>query len=200
MSDQEVDQGKRRFLLVATGVVGGVAAVAAAVPFVASMLPSERAKAAGAPVEADICQARAGRNDGRRMARQAGVDRAPHARKCSTRIKKSDSQGRRSESQASPQQPDVREERIPFDQARYLRCSSASAPIWAARRRPSRSMPRAIMGRTGTAAFSAPATVRSSISPAACLQVPRRRTISKCRRTRFVGDAKIVIGDDSKGA
>jgi ubiquinol-cytochrome c reductase iron-sulfur subunit len=44
----------RRNLVVATSVVGGAASVAAAVPFVASMLPSERAKAAGAPVEVDI--------------------------------------------------------------------------------------------------------------------------------------------------
>jgi ubiquinol-cytochrome c reductase iron-sulfur subunit len=54
MSDQEVDQGKRGFLIGATGVVGGIAAAAAAVPFAGSMLPSERAKAAGAPVEVDI--------------------------------------------------------------------------------------------------------------------------------------------------
>ncbi len=54
MADNELDHKKRRFLLAATGTVGGVAGAAAAVPFVASMLPSERAKAAGAPVEADI--------------------------------------------------------------------------------------------------------------------------------------------------
>ena len=54
MSDQEVDKGKRCFLVAATSVVGGVAAGAAAVPFIGSMLPSERAKAAGAPVEVDI--------------------------------------------------------------------------------------------------------------------------------------------------
>lgn len=53
MSDQGVDKGKRR-LLVATGIVGGAATVAAAVPFAGSMAPSERAKAAGAPVEADV--------------------------------------------------------------------------------------------------------------------------------------------------
>ncbi len=52
-SEDTVDCGRRR-LLVATATAGGVAGVAAAVPFVASMLPSERAKAAGAPVEADI--------------------------------------------------------------------------------------------------------------------------------------------------
>ena len=54
MADKELDQSKRRFLIAATGAAGGVAGAAAAVPFVASMLPSERAKAAGAPVEADI--------------------------------------------------------------------------------------------------------------------------------------------------
>ena len=49
-----IDQRKRRFLIGATGVVGGIGAAAAAVPFVMSMFPSERAKAAGAPVEVDI--------------------------------------------------------------------------------------------------------------------------------------------------
>ena len=52
------EQGKvdktRRTLVIATSLVGGAAGVGAAVPFVASMWPSERAKAAGAPVEADI--------------------------------------------------------------------------------------------------------------------------------------------------
>ena len=54
MADNELDAGKRRFLLTATTVASGVAGGAAAVPFVASMLPSERAKAAGAPVEVDV--------------------------------------------------------------------------------------------------------------------------------------------------
>jgi ubiquinol-cytochrome c reductase iron-sulfur subunit len=44
----------RRNLVVAGSLVGGVAGVATAVPFVASMWPSERARAAGAPVEVDI--------------------------------------------------------------------------------------------------------------------------------------------------
>ncbi len=54
MSDTQVDAGKRRFLLIATGAVGGVAAAGIAVPFVGSMLPSAKAKAAGAPVEVDV--------------------------------------------------------------------------------------------------------------------------------------------------
>ena len=41
----------RRNLVMATSVVGGAAAVGAAVPFVVSLWPSERARAAGAPVE-----------------------------------------------------------------------------------------------------------------------------------------------------
>lgn len=51
--DEKVDCGKRR-LLVATSAAGGVVGAAAAVPFLASMAPSERAKSAGAPVEVDI--------------------------------------------------------------------------------------------------------------------------------------------------
>ena len=51
--DEKVDCGRRR-LIVATAAVGGVAGMAAAVPFLASMAPSERAKSAGAPVEVDI--------------------------------------------------------------------------------------------------------------------------------------------------
>jgi ubiquinol-cytochrome c reductase iron-sulfur subunit len=54
MAEQDPDVRKRRLIVAATGAAGGVATVAVAVPFVASMLPSERAKAAGAPVEVDI--------------------------------------------------------------------------------------------------------------------------------------------------
>lgn len=46
----------RRNLLVATCAAGGAATAAAAWPFIASFEPSERAKAAGAPIEADISQ------------------------------------------------------------------------------------------------------------------------------------------------
>jgi len=53
-SDATVDEGKRRFLVGATSVVGGIGAVATAVPFVLSLVPSERARAAGAPIEVDI--------------------------------------------------------------------------------------------------------------------------------------------------
>jgi ubiquinol-cytochrome c reductase iron-sulfur subunit len=53
MSDQQVDSGKRTWLIASScaGVVGGVAV---AVPFVSTFQPSERARAAGAAVEVDI--------------------------------------------------------------------------------------------------------------------------------------------------
>lgn len=54
MSEGDVNLGRRRFLVGATSVVGGVGVIGAAVPFVASWNPSAKAKAAGAPVKANI--------------------------------------------------------------------------------------------------------------------------------------------------
>jgi len=53
MSDTTVDASKRTWLIASScaGVVGGAFT---AVPFISSFQPSERAKAAGAPVEVDI--------------------------------------------------------------------------------------------------------------------------------------------------
>ncbi len=59
MSDQPVDSGKRTWLI-ACGGAGAVGAGFVAVPFVASFQPSERARAAGAPVEVDISALKAG--------------------------------------------------------------------------------------------------------------------------------------------
>jgi ubiquinol-cytochrome c reductase iron-sulfur subunit len=53
MSKPEVDQGRRTWVAIACGA-GAVGGVATAVPFVTSLQPSERARAAGAPVEVDI--------------------------------------------------------------------------------------------------------------------------------------------------
>jgi ubiquinol-cytochrome c reductase iron-sulfur subunit len=60
MADGGMDRSKRRFLLAASTVAGGAATVAVAVPFVWSMFPSARAKAAGAPVEVDISKVEPG--------------------------------------------------------------------------------------------------------------------------------------------
>lgn len=54
MSEHLVNKARRRVLVAATGLVGVVGAGFALTPFIASMNPSARARAAGAPVEADI--------------------------------------------------------------------------------------------------------------------------------------------------
>lgn len=51
--DPRLDE-ERRLWLMATSAVGGAGLVATAVPFVASMAPSERARALGAPVEVEV--------------------------------------------------------------------------------------------------------------------------------------------------
>ncbi len=53
MSDQQVDKGRRTWVALACGA-GAVGGVATAVPFVSTFQPSEKARAAGAPVEVDI--------------------------------------------------------------------------------------------------------------------------------------------------
>jgi ubiquinol-cytochrome c reductase iron-sulfur subunit len=53
MAEPVVDPARRNWLMITCGA-GAVGGVATAVPFVASFTPSERAKAAGAPVEVDI--------------------------------------------------------------------------------------------------------------------------------------------------
>ena len=63
MSDalaNSTENKRRRFLLVASGVVGGVGVAVAAVPFIKSFEPSQRAKAAGAPIEVDISKVEPG--------------------------------------------------------------------------------------------------------------------------------------------
>ena len=50
----DANPSRRKFLIAASTAVGGVAVAGVAVPLVMSMMPSARAKAAGAPVEVDI--------------------------------------------------------------------------------------------------------------------------------------------------
>lgn len=54
MSNDQVDLKRRRMLTIATAGVGAVGAGAMVVPFGMSLAPSEKAKAAGAPVQVDI--------------------------------------------------------------------------------------------------------------------------------------------------
>jgi ubiquinol-cytochrome c reductase iron-sulfur subunit len=59
MSNDAIDPGRRTWIGIACGA-GAIGTVATAVPFVASLAPSERAKAAGAAVEVDISDLKAG--------------------------------------------------------------------------------------------------------------------------------------------
>ena len=54
LTDQQPDPARRRALVAVTTALGGIGVAVATVPFIGYMRPSERAKAAGAPVEADI--------------------------------------------------------------------------------------------------------------------------------------------------
>lgn len=60
MDNKEINQGRRRFLTLATAGAGAVAAAGVATPLLASWMPSEKAKAAGAAVEVDISKIEAG--------------------------------------------------------------------------------------------------------------------------------------------
>ena len=55
-NNKKIDVNRRKFLLAATSATGAVGVCALGVPFVSSMSPSEKAKAAGAPVKFDIAQ------------------------------------------------------------------------------------------------------------------------------------------------
>jgi len=60
MSGDTANPGRRRFLTLATTAVGAVGTGFALVPFISSMQPSAKARAAGAPVRADISKLEAG--------------------------------------------------------------------------------------------------------------------------------------------
>lgn len=60
MAAEGPNLGRRRFLTATAAVVGGVGGIMIAVPFVEMWLPSERAKAAGAPVEIDLAKLESG--------------------------------------------------------------------------------------------------------------------------------------------
>ncbi len=59
-TSEAVNKQRRYFLIGATSVVGGIGIVGAAVPFVASWVPSAKARALGAPVKIDISKLRPG--------------------------------------------------------------------------------------------------------------------------------------------
>jgi ubiquinol-cytochrome c reductase iron-sulfur subunit len=197
MSDQEVDKGKRGFLMVATGVVGGVAAAATAVPFAGSMFPSERAKAAGAPVEADISTLAPGEM---KIVEWRGkpVWIINRTKEMLEGIKNSDARTSDPKSEV-PQQPDYAKNEyrsikpeiaVLVGVCTHLGCSPQYKAV----------TDKGEMGQDWNGGFFCPChgskfdfagrVFQGSPAPIN-LQVPQYK---------FVGDAKIIIGDDSKGA
>jgi ubiquinol-cytochrome c reductase iron-sulfur subunit len=197
MSDQEVDKGKRGFLIGATGVVGGIAAGATAVPFVGSMLPSERAKAAGAPVEADISKLAPGEMQIVEW-RGKPVWIVNRTKEMLEGIKKSDAQVSDPKSEV-PLQPDYAKNEyrsikpeiaVIEGVCSHLGCSPQFKSVEA----------KGEMGMEWNGGFFCPCHGSKfdfagrvfSGSPAPVnLKVPPYK---------FVGDGKVIIGDDSKGA
>ncbi|MGA2562525.1 MAG: ubiquinol-cytochrome c reductase iron-sulfur subunit [Steroidobacteraceae bacterium] len=59
-TDQPLDPGRRKFLTAATSVTAGTGVVLAAIPFIESWQPSERARALGAPVTVDVSKVELG--------------------------------------------------------------------------------------------------------------------------------------------
>jgi ubiquinol-cytochrome c reductase iron-sulfur subunit len=197
MSDREVDKGKRGFLLAATGVVGGVAAAATAVPFAGSMFPSERAKAAGAPVEVDISKLGPGQIQ---IVEYRGkpVWIMNRTKEMLEGIKKSDSKVSDPNSDVPQQPPYAKNEfrSIKPDIAvlegvcTHLGCSPQYKSVES----------KADMGQDWNGGFFCPCHGSKfdfagrvfAGSPA-----PKNLEVPKYK---FVGDVKIVIGDDTKGA
>jgi ubiquinol-cytochrome c reductase iron-sulfur subunit len=197
MSDQEVDKGKRGFLIGATGVVGGIAAGATAVPFVGSMLPSERAKAAGAPVEADISKLAPGEMQIVEW-RGKPVWIVNRTKEMLEGIKKSDAQVSDPKSEV-PLQPEYAKNEyrsikpeiaVIEGVCSHLGCSPQFKSVEA----------KGEMGMEWNGGFFCPCHGSKfdfagrvfSGSPAPVnLKVPPYK---------FVGDGKVIIGDDSKGA
>ena len=79
VADEQVDLSRRKFLTRATIATGAVGAAFAAVPFIESWAPSERARAQGAPTELDLSKLDAGQMAIDRMAPLADLCGAPHA-------------------------------------------------------------------------------------------------------------------------
>ncbi len=183
--------------MAATGVVGGVAAAATAVPFAGSMFPSERAKAAGAPVEADISSLAPGEM---KIVEWRGkpVWIVSRTKEMLDGIQKNN--GRVSDPKSEvPMQPDyakneyrsIKPEIIVLEGVcSHLGCSPQFKSVEA----------KNDMGQDWTGGFFCPCHGSKfdfagrvfAGSPAPVnLRVPPYK---------FVGDAKIIIGDDSKGA
>jgi ubiquinol-cytochrome c reductase iron-sulfur subunit len=197
MSDQGVDKGKRGFLIGATGVVGGLAAAAAAVPFAGSMTPSERAKAAGAPVEADISKLAPGEMQIVEW-RGKPVWIVNRTKEMLDGIKKSDSQVSDPKSEV-PLQPEYAKNEFRSIKPEiavlegvcsHLGCSPQYKSVEA----------KGEMGMEWNGGFFCPCHGSKFDFAGRVFAGSPAPVNLKVPPYKFVGDGKVIIGDDSKGA
>ena len=197
MSEEGVDKDKRGFLLAATGVVGGVAALATAAPFAGSMLPSERAKAAGAPVEVDISKLAPG---DMQIVEWRGkpVFVINRTKEILDGIQKSDSKVSDPKSEV-PLQPDYAKNQFRSIKPEiavlegvcsHLGCSPQFKSVEA----------KADMGLDWNGGFFCPCHGSKFDFAGRVFAGSPAPVNLKVPPYKFVGDAKIIIGDDSKGA
>ena len=173
------DSPARRQWLMATVAAGGVLGATTVIPFVASLTPSERAKAAGAPVEVDIGKLQPGEM---MVVEWRGkpvwiLNRTPEMLAA---LKKAEPMLADPASD-KPQQPayatnETRsrtpEVLVAVGICTHLGCSPSAAFTPG----------EATLGADWPGAFSAPATARPSILPAVSSRTSRHQPTWKCRR------------------
>ena len=158
---EEASVSRRHFLTVATTVTGVVGLALTAAPFIASFRPSTRARALGAPVTVDISKLDEGAMVRVSLARPARLGPPPRARTCWSAwparlspLKDADS-AKSIQPEYATGMPRARlrpEYLVVIGNCTHLGC----APLERFEVAP------ADLARTGSAAFSAPATVPSS--------------------------------------
>jgi hypothetical protein len=164
------------------------------IPFVMSMLPSERAKAAGAPVEVDVEQIEMGQKiDVEWRGKVVWLVRRTPEMLAS--LPKLDSRVADPKSEQSQQPKNCTNEYRSIKPEMWW--PSASARISDARRRIGRRSRRPISVPTGSAGSSVHAISRNSIWPA---RVQRRAGAAQPRRAavQIVSDSLVLIGEEQK--
>ena len=172
---------ERRNAVIVTCAVGGVGVAAIAAPFLSSFAPSERAKAAGAPVEVDLSSI------------PLGEKIVVEWRGLPVWILRRTPEMLQSVKKADPEVADPKSQRTQYPTPEYARneyrsikpeflITVASARTSAARR-PARSRPARARCLATIPVSSAHATVRHSTWRAACSRTSRRRTTFRCRLT-----------------
>ena len=194
-SEAAVNNGKRRFLIGATSVVGGIGVIGAATPFVMSLFPSERAKAAGAPVEVDISKVESGMKINVEWRGKVCwvVNRTPEML---ATLPKIDSTRRRPQFRTSPAAAVLQERDRSIKPAMWL--PWASARTWAARPptgrrwRPPISVPEWLGGffcPCHQSKFDLAGRVFKGVPAPTNLVIPPHR---------YASDTEVVIGEDPK--